>query len=152
MDFDWSPEELTFRDEVREFIAENLSEEVAGSIFIDTPARVAFVDKMAERGWLGMGFPEKYGGSKKPIPLAQFILTVELDLAGAPIVGKNVGVVANTILNQCSEEMKMEFLPKIFKNEGQWALTRTGPGGARPRTCGRIVADRAGGRLPRRAR
>jgi alkylation response protein AidB-like acyl-CoA dehydrogenase len=72
-----------------------------------------------------MGFPEKYGGSKKPIPLAQFILTVELDLAGAPIVGKNVGVVANTILNECSEEMKLEFLPKIFKNEGQWALTYT---------------------------
>ena len=125
MDFDWSPEELAFRDEVRAFIAENLTEEVAGSIFIDTPPRVAFVDKMAERGWLGMGFPEKYGGSKKPIPLAQFILTVELDLAGAPIVGKNVGVVANTILNECSEEMKMEFLPKIFKNEGQWALTYT---------------------------
>jgi alkylation response protein AidB-like acyl-CoA dehydrogenase len=125
MDFDWSPEELTFRDEVREFIAENLTDEVQGSIFIDTPERVAFVDKMADRGWLGMGFPEKYGGSKKPIPLAQFILTVELDLAGAPIVGKNVGVVANTILNECSEEMKQEFLPKIFKNQGQWALTYT---------------------------
>ncbi|MDP7572150.1 MAG: acyl-CoA dehydrogenase family protein, partial [Myxococcota bacterium] len=96
MDFDWSPEEEAFRGEVREFIAKELTAEVQGSIFIDTPERVAFVDKMAERGWLGMGFPEEYGGSKRPIPLAQFILTVELDLAGAPIVGKNVGVVANT--------------------------------------------------------
>ena len=128
MDFDWSPEEEAFRGEVREFIAKELTAEVQGSIFIDTPERVAFVDKMAERGWLGMGFPEEYGGSKRPIPLAQFILTVELDLAGAPIVGKNVGVVANTILNEGSEEMKREFLPKIFRNEGQWALTYTEPG------------------------
>ena len=57
MEFDWSPEELAFRQEVREFLAKELAEEVRGSIFIDTPARVAFVDKMAERGWLGMGFP-----------------------------------------------------------------------------------------------
>jgi len=128
MDFDWSPEEEAFRDEVREFLAKELTDEVAGTIFIDTPERVAFVDKMAERGWLGMGFPEKYGGSPKPIPLAQFILNVELDLAGAPIVGKNVGVVANTIYNEASEEMKLEFLPKIFANQGQWALTYTEPG------------------------
>ena len=128
MEFDWSPEEEAFRDEVREFLAKELTDEVRGTIFIDTPERVAFVDKMAERGWLGMGFPEKYGGSARPIPLAQFILNVELDLAGAPIIGKNVGVVANTIYNEGSEEMKMEFLPKIFANQGQWALTYTEPG------------------------
>jgi len=128
MDFDWSPEEESFRQEVRAFIAENLTDEVRGSIFIDTPARVAFVDKMAERGWLSMGFPAEYGGSKQPIPLAQFILNVELDLAGAPIVGKNIGVIANTIFHEGGEEMKREFLPKIFRNEGQWALSYTEPG------------------------
>jgi alkylation response protein AidB-like acyl-CoA dehydrogenase len=128
MEFDWSPEEESFRQEVREFLAKELTDEVRGSMFIDTPARVAFVDKMAERGWLGMGFPEGYGGSKKPIPLAQFILNVELELADAPIVGKNVGVIANTIFHEGSEEMKREFLPKIFANQGQWALSYTEPG------------------------
>lgn len=128
MDFDWSPEEEAFRGEVRAFLAEHLSDEVRGSIFIDTPARVAFVDAMAERGWLGMGFPAEYGGSKQPIPLAPFILNVELDLAGAPIVGKNVGVIANTIFHEGSEAMKREFLPRIFRNEGQWALSYTEPG------------------------
>lgn len=128
MDFDWTPEETAFRQEVRDFLAENLTDEVRGSIFIDTPARVAFVDKMAERGWLGMGFPEEYGGSVQPIPLAPYILNVELDLAGAPIVGKNVGVIANTIFHEGGEEMKREFLPKIFRNEGQWALSYSEPG------------------------
>jgi hypothetical protein len=128
MDFDWSPEEESFRQEVREFLNKELTDEVRGSIFIDTPARVAFVDKMAQRGWLGMGFPEKYGGSPRPIALAQFILNVELEMAGAPIVGKNIGVIANTIFHEASEEMKLEFLPRIFRNEGQWSLTYTEPG------------------------
>jgi len=127
MQFDWSPEEEAFRQEVRQFLADELTDEVRGSMFIDTPARAAFVDKMAERGWLGMGFPPEYGGSEKPIALAQFILNVELELADAPIVGKNIGVIANTIYHEGSEEMKREFLPKIFANRCQWALTYTEP-------------------------
>ncbi len=128
MEFDWSPEEEEFRQEVRTFLAEELTDEVRGSMFIDTAARRAFVDKMAKRGWLGMGFPEEYGGSKKPIGMAQFILNVELELADAPIVGKNIGVIANTIYHEGSEEMKREFLPKIFANKCQWALSYTEPG------------------------
>ena len=59
MELYWSHEEFKFRDEVREFIKQELTEEVKGSMFINTPARVAFVDKMRDRDWLGLGFPEK---------------------------------------------------------------------------------------------
>jgi len=128
MQLDWSPKEEAFRDEVREFIAKELTDEVKGSMFINTPARVAFVDKMVERSWLGLGFPEEYGGSPSPFPLAQFILNTELERANAPIVGKNVGTIANTIFHEASEEMKKEFLPRIFRNEGQWSITYTEPG------------------------
>ena len=118
MELDWTPEEETFRQEVREFIANELTAEVKGSMFINTPARVAFVDKMVDRGWLGLGFPEEYGGSPSPFPLAQFILNTELERANAPIVGKNIGTIANTIFHEASEEMKKDFLPRIFRNEG----------------------------------
>ena len=128
MRLDWTEEEEAFRQEVREFIAAELTDEVKGSMFINTPARVAFVDKMVERNWLGLGFPEEYGGSPLPFPLAQFILNTELERAHAPIVGKNVGTIANTIFHEASEEMKKEFLPKIFTNQGQWSITYTEPG------------------------
>ena len=127
MELDWSPEEDAFRQEVRQFIKENLTEEVRGSMFVNTPARVAFVDKMVDKGWLGIGFPEEYGGSPKPFPLAQFILNTELERENAPTVGKNVGTIANTIFHEASEEMKKEFLPKILNNEGQWSITYTEP-------------------------
>ena len=98
MELDWSPEEEAFRQEVRGFLAREVTAEVAGSMFVNTPARVAFVDKLAAKGWLGMGFPEQYGGSPNPFPLAQFILNTELERVNAPTVGKNVGTIANTIL------------------------------------------------------
>ncbi len=127
MNFKLTEEEEAFRREVRDFLDNELTDDVRGSIFIDTPARKAFVSKMAERGWLSMGFPEEYGGTKQPMLLAQYILNQELEQAGAPIIGKNVGVIANTILHHGSEEMKREFLPKIFRNEAQWALVYTEP-------------------------
>jgi alkylation response protein AidB-like acyl-CoA dehydrogenase len=127
VNFKMSVEEEAFQKEVQQFLAEELTDEVRGSIFIDTPERVEFVSKMAQRGWLGMGFPEEYGGSPKPMPLAQYILNQELEKVSAPIVGKNVGVIANTIFHNGSEDMKQEFLPKIFRNEGQWAIVYSEP-------------------------
>ena len=127
MELDWSPEEAAFRQDVRAFLDKELTDEVAGSMFVNTPERVAFVDKLAEKGWLGKGFPEKYGGSPNPFPLAQFILNTELERVNAPTVGKNVGTIANTLLHEANEEMKLEFLPKIFRNEGQWSITYTEP-------------------------
>ena len=59
--------------------------------------------------------------------LAQYILNQELEKASAPIIGKNIGVMANTILHNGSEEMKGEFLPKIFRNDAQWAIVYTEP-------------------------
>jgi len=128
MDFDWSLEEKAFRDEVRAFIEREATPEVRGSLFINTPARVAFVDKMAAKGWLGLGFPEEYGGSPTPMVSAKYILNRELDRADCPIVGKNIGTVASTIFHVASEEMKKEWLPRIFRNEGQWSITYSEPG------------------------
>jgi len=127
VDFDWTPEEEAFRQEIRSFIEKEATDEVRGSLFIDTPARMAFVDKMAEKGWLGMGFPEEYGGSPEPMVSAKYIMNCELDRADCPIVGKNIGTVASTIFHAASEEMKKEFLPKIFRNEGQWSITYSEP-------------------------
>jgi alkylation response protein AidB-like acyl-CoA dehydrogenase len=61
------------------------------------------------------------------MPLAQYILNEELHKAQAPIVGKNLGVVVNTLLHHGSEKLKQEFVPRILRNEIQWALAYTEP-------------------------
>jgi alkylation response protein AidB-like acyl-CoA dehydrogenase len=127
MNFDPTEEEQAFAKEVKEFLDGALTDEIRGTFLIDTPARKEFVNQLAERGWLSMGFPEEYGGTKQPMALAQYVLNQELHKADAPMIGKNVGIIANSILNHGSEAMKSEFLPKIFRNEAQWALTYTEP-------------------------
>jgi len=130
MDFRFSEEEEAFRKDVREFIAEEMTDEIRSKWLgglLDTPVRQEFVTKMSKRGWLAMGFPEEYGGSGKSMPLAQYILNDELHKAQAPIVGKNLGVVVNTLLHHGSEQLKQEFIPRILRNEIQWALAYTEP-------------------------
>jgi alkylation response protein AidB-like acyl-CoA dehydrogenase len=130
MNFAFTEEEEAFRREVKEFITENITDEVHSSWLgglLDTPARRDFVTRMADRGWLSMGFPEEYGGTEQTMPLAQYILNQELHTAQAPIVGKNLGVIVNTILHHGSERLKQEFVPRVIKNEIQWALAYTEP-------------------------
>ncbi len=130
MDFRFSDEEEAFRSEVRTFIAENMTDEIRSHWLgglLDTPPRVDFVTKMADRGWLSMGFPAEYGGTRQTIQLSQYILNQELHRAEAPIVGKNLGVIVNTILRHGSDQLKREFLPRIFRNEIQWAIAYTEP-------------------------
>ncbi len=130
MNFRFSDEEEAFRMEVREFIEEEMTDTIRSKWLgglLDTPERQEFVTKMSKRGWLSMGFPKEYGGSGESMPLAQYILNDELHTAQAPIVGKNLGVVVNTLLHHGSEKLKQEFIPRILKNEIQWALAYTEP-------------------------
>jgi len=130
MNFRFTDEEETFRAEVREFIAAEMTDEIRSNWLgglVDTPERQAFMTKMAERGWLSMGFPEEYGGTRQTMPLAQYILNQELHLARGPIVGKNLGVIVNTLLHHGSEKLKQEFIPRIMRNEIQWALAYSEP-------------------------
>ncbi|MDZ4277887.1 MAG: acyl-CoA dehydrogenase family protein, partial [Dehalococcoidia bacterium] len=130
MDFRFSEEEEAFRKEVQEFISQEMTDEIRSRWLgglLDTPERQEFVTKMAQRGWLAMGFPEEYGGTGETMPLAQYILNEELHKAQAPIVSKNLGVVVNTLLHNGSAKLKGEFIPRILRNEIQWALAYTEP-------------------------
>jgi len=130
MDFSFSEEEEAFRKEVKDFIAENITDTIPSRWLgglLDTRERRDFVTKMADKGWLQMGFPEEYGGTGEKMPLAQYILNDELHKAQAPIVGKNLGVVVNTLLHHGSDKLKREFVPRILRNEIQWALAYTEP-------------------------
>ena len=71
MDFDLQPEERAFQEEVEQFLAANASPEVMDahpeqlSQTVDTPAKRAFMRKLADKGWLGMSWPKEYGGQEK---------------------------------------------------------------------------------------
>lgn len=123
MDFRYTPEEQRFRMEVRQFIDEHLPPEIRNQKTLEgmdefIPLEMAFIRKMAQKGWLGAAFPKEYGGrGEVAVPMTEYILIDELR-AGCPSVALTVTylvtVIGNTILTCASEELKKEFLPRIL--------------------------------------
>jgi hypothetical protein len=132
MDFELTPEEKAFEAEVEAFLRANASPEVMDpnpeqlSQTVDTPAKRAFMRKLAEKGWLGMSWPKAYGG-RELSGIYDFILTEALSRWGAPQPGKGVGIVGKTLIRRGSEELKREFLPQIMRGEIEFAIGYSEP-------------------------
>ncbi len=153
MDFEFSPEEVRFVEEVRQFIAEQAREPDASevmcpnresdSMLADTPARRRFIRKMGARGYLGMSWPKQYGGQEKP-GIYEYLLNEELSRVGAPLIGKGVGCIGQTLIRHGSERMKQEFLPKILKAEIEFALGYSEPSAGSDLAALKLKAERDG--------
>ena len=82
MDFDYTPEEQAFREEVRSFLADNLPpKKERGADFLS-----GWLEKVRARGWVGFSWPKEYGGSDGGL-IEQTILREEMALAKAPPLG-----------------------------------------------------------------
>ena len=127
MDFEYTDEQKAFQQEVRDFLKENHDPEVMDPTregmaqLVDSPPRRAFMKKLSERGWVGMSWPSEYGGRDMP-GMYEYLLNEELAAAGAPLIGKGVGIVGKTIIRHGNERLKKEFLPKILNAEIEFAI------------------------------
>jgi alkylation response protein AidB-like acyl-CoA dehydrogenase len=133
VDFEFSAEERAFEAEVERFLEAERAPEVMDahpeqlSQTVDSPAKRGFMRKLAERGWLGMSWPNQYGGQQKP-GIYDFLLTEALSRFGAPQPGKGVGIVGKTIIRHGNETLKQFFLPKIIRGEVEFAIGYSEPG------------------------
>ena len=150
MDFDLAPEERAFEREVEQFLEESYSADVMDqnpeqlSQTVDTPAKRAFMRRLAEKGWLGMSWPKEYGGRGLP-GIYDFILTETLSRYGAPQPGKGVGIVGKTIIRRGTERMKREFLPRIIRGEIEFAIGYSEPGAGSDAANMKLKAERVEG-------
>src|SRR5438105_13239923 len=132
VDFEYTDEQKAFQQEVRDFLKENYDPDVMDPTregmaqLVDSPPRRAFMKKLSERGWVGMSWPSEYGGRDLP-GMYEYLLNEELAAAGAPLIGKGVGIVGKTIIRHGSEAMKREFLPKILHAEIEFAIGYSEP-------------------------
>ncbi len=83
--------------------------------------------KMADLGWMGLVFPEEYGGSALgPLELAVLLEEMGRALVPAPFLS-TVVCGGLTILRWGSEEQKRTLLPRMVKGEVIMALALTEP-------------------------
>ncbi len=132
MDFEFSAEQLAFVKEVETFLDANDDPDVFDvtrenmAQIVDTPKRRAFMASLGERGWLGMTWPKEYGGSEGE-GVYEYLLNEQLAGRGGPQIGKGVGIVGKTIIRHGNETLKEEFLPKILRNEVEFAVGYSEP-------------------------
>ena len=131
MDYDLSPRESAWRDEVRAFIAEHVDESLSretrevGNEGRGPRAR-RFLDALRDRGWWGLSWPKAYGGLEKTA-VEQWIFIDEIETAGAPMLPLTATSVAPTIMRIGSEEQKNHWLPRINNAEIDFALGYSEP-------------------------
>ena len=131
MDLGFSPQEESFRKEVREFIAKEFPSDLrwrfratfAPSIHgLDEEAwsfMRAMARKLGAQGWFSLGWPKEYGGQNSQI--LQNIVYEEVLYHNCP--GMNhagLTFLAPTLLQFGSEEQKKAHLPGIARGEVFW--------------------------------
>ena len=108
-----------FRMQVREFLTE---QEGSGEITRSTGGFAGFEPqfsrKLAQKGWIGMTWPRKYGGHERS-PIERHILTEELLAAGAPVRAHWVADRQSgpLLLKFGTESQRQTYLPKIAAGE-----------------------------------
>jgi len=132
MDFALTREQVAFRDAVRSFCAEHVTDElrrITGTF--GDEHHPAFYAKLAERGWIGMQWPRAYGGQGKS-HTEMVLFYEEMALAGAPLGRYNGSVVfvGSSIIEFGSEEQKKKYLPRIANGELTfcWCLSEPNAG------------------------
>ncbi|HXV64488.1 MAG TPA: acyl-CoA dehydrogenase [Vicinamibacteria bacterium] len=131
MNFEYSEDQKELRRAVREFANQEIVPHAAqwdeNEVF---PSEV--IRKLGELGFLGIIFPEKYGGAG--LSYADYaILIEELARADASVgitVSAHVSLCANHIFEQGTEAQKERFLKPLATGEwiGGWSLTEPNAG------------------------
>ncbi len=149
MDFEFSPEQLSFVEEVERFLDDHDDPEVFDltrenmAQIVDTPPRRAFMAELGSRGWLGITWPKAYGGQDGE-GTYEYLLNEALARRGGPQIGKGVGIIGKTVISHGSDKLKAEFLPKILRNEVEFAVGYSEPNAGSDAASMQLKATRDG--------
>ncbi len=130
MDFRDSPEQARLRAEVRAFAASDPA--VAARPFLEDGWIAGFdrefSKRLAARGWIGMTWPKRFGGSERSY-LDRLIVTEELLLAGAPVAAHWFGdrQIGPALLAHGNDEQKAELVPRIARSEVTFCIGMSEP-------------------------
>ena len=129
MEFAYTTEQEALRQEVQQFIADNVDgpvrDEIANTDEMSQGPLVRDLrKKVAEKGWVGISWPKEYGGQDGS-RIDQYIVEEEFSRIGVGVGGAGSG--APAILAAGTEEQKKTLLPGLISGEITLALGFTEP-------------------------
>jgi alkylation response protein AidB-like acyl-CoA dehydrogenase len=128
MDFGFSEEQELLRSTARKFLENECKSEFVRSM-METPEGTTseFWGKLAEQGWLGLIYPEPYGGAG--LGLVDLVVLME-EMGRAVMPGPYLSTVllgGLSILTAGSDAQKKEWLPRIASGDARVTLAWTEP-------------------------
>ncbi len=144
MDFEYTPEQIQLRREVRDFAAAEIAPHVMEWDEAQTfPLEV--IKKLGRLGYMGSIFPEEYGGAG--LGYVEYSIIIEelsrVDGSVGIIVAAHTSLCSNHISKAGNEEQKRKYLPKLASGEwlGCWSLTEAEAGSDAAGTRSTAVRD-----------
>ena len=146
MDTAYSPDDLAFRDEVRQFFDEAYTPELQKRL--RSPDYKSAIEewqrKLYDKGWVAPNWPAEHGGTGWSAT-QKYIYETERSLAGIPnVVPFGLVMVANVIMAYGTDEQKAYFLPRILKSEDWWCQGYSEPGSGSDLASLKTKAERDG--------
>jgi alkylation response protein AidB-like acyl-CoA dehydrogenase len=130
MELDFTPEQQSFREELREYFKQMMTEELVKELSGDGegggPEFRKAMMQMGQDGLLGVGWPKEHGGQGRT-PMEQFIFADEIQTAGFPLPFLTLNTVGPTLRHYGSKAQKHEFLPKVLAGELFFAIGYSEP-------------------------
>lgn len=116
--FEFTPEEIKLRDEVRTF-ADQFIRPVAAELDMRSEFPVENIKRMAQNGWMGIPFPSRFGGMEKS-SVAYCLAVVELSKVCAShgiTLAAHTGIGCGPIWLLGTDEQKKKYLTPCAKGE-----------------------------------
>jgi acyl-CoA dehydrogenase len=129
MELGFTQEQNMLRESVRRFMKQECSRTYIRDCSDNDRFPIELYDKMAAQGWMGIPFPEKYGGAGLgPVELAIF-----LEEAGYGWYGAGTSYFTSVVLGgynmmlYASEEQKARYIPFLIAGKCKFALALSEP-------------------------
>jgi alkylation response protein AidB-like acyl-CoA dehydrogenase len=144
MNFDYTPDQVQLRREVRDFAAREILPHVMEWDEAQT-FPLAVIKQLGALGYMGSIFPEEYGGAG--LGYVEYSIIIEelsrVDASVGIIVAAHTSLCSNHIYKAGSEEQKHKYLSKLASGEwiGCWSLTEPEAGSDAAGTRSTAVRD-----------
>ena len=147
MDTRFSDEENAFRAEVRAFLQQAWTPELAARVDDDDSYPQAIGEwqrRLFERGWVAPGWPRQHGGCEWT-PTQRYLYELERSAIGAPEVPPfGIKMVGPVIIQFGNPAQQARFLPRILRAQDWWCQGYSEPGAGSDLASLKTRAERAG--------
>ena len=130
MYLDFTYEQVALRKRLRRYLDELVTDELEAELLVREgggPLYRAAMERLGADGWLGIGWPQAYGGQGAG-PIEQFIFFDEVQRSGFPVPILTLNTVGPTLLEYGTEAQKRLYPPRILAGTCHFSIGYTEPG------------------------